>query len=81
MLVDFAFNGSDLTREFPRFTEAVINNDYATMRHEHRRFITHQQIVNGNLEYRNVELGERNRLFHERYLINEEDIWLAMLKL
>lgn len=55
MLTDFVFNLGSL-RSFPKFTRAVLTDDFPTILREYRRFSGGR------------ELGDRNRQFYNRYL-------------
>lgn len=61
MLVDFAFNlKKPFTKEFPRFTSAVVHNDLKTMRLEYKR--------HGEKDGKVFELRGRNDAFYNKFL-------------
>lgn len=65
MLTDFVFNLGSLD-SFPKFTEAVIDDDLATQREEYERFYT---TPDGKV----YPLVERNSSFYARYLADDLD--------
>lgn len=60
MLTDFVFNLGSLD-SFPKFVEAVIEDDVDTQRKEYKRYYT-------NVDGKVFPLAERNAAFYARYL-------------
>jgi len=64
MLTDFVFNLGSLD-SFPKFTEAVIDDDLAIQREEYKRYYT---TPDGKV----YPIAERNAAFYARYLADDE---------
>jgi len=61
MLIDFDFNLRGGVKSFPKFKQAVFNNDIPTQRKEYVRKYK-------NAEGKMVPIGERNRIFYKEFL-------------
>lgn len=56
ILTDFVFNLGDVTRKFPKFTDAVIAWDLPTLRKEYKRYSGGKELLDRNKQFYNLYL-------------------------